>query len=149
MEVARRVSLPDGRKRITIKTTNEAEVYLRSRLQGLAEEHFRVLFLNRRGTLLEDALLAVGAVDQARPPIRLIISRTLQTNATAVIVGHNHPSGAAEPSESYRLFTEDLFSALQPIQVKLLDHVIIGDGAVFSFANRGIMDEIALSATTR
>jgi len=149
MEVARRVSLPDSRKRITLKSIREAADYLRSRLQGLSEEHFRALFLSRRGVLLEDTLLAVGSVDRARPPIRLIIARTLQANASAVIVGHNHPSGAAEPSESDRLFTEDLFGALQPIGVKLLDHVIIGDNAIFSLADSGIMDEIALSAMAR
>ena len=145
MEVARRVSLPDSRKRITLKSTGAAADYLRSRLQGLSEEHFRALFMNRRGALIEDALLAVGSVDQARPPIRLIVARALQANANAVIVAHNHPSGAAEPSESDKLFTEDLFSALRPIGVKLLDHVVIGEDAVFSFSDNGLMDEISLS----
>ena len=145
MEVARRLSLPDSRKRITLKSTGAAADYLRSRLQGLSEEHFRALFMNRRGALIEDALLAVGSVDQARPPIRLIVARALQANASAVIVAHNHPSGAAEPSESDKLFTEDLFSALRPIGVKLLDHVVIGEDAVFSFADNGLMDEISLS----
>ena len=56
MEIARRVSLPDGRKAIQIKGTKEAVEYLRNRLRGLAEEHFRVLYLNRRNRLLEDAL---------------------------------------------------------------------------------------------
>lgn len=144
-EFARRVSLPDPRHRIRLKTTREVAEYLRSRLQGLSEEHFRALFLNRRGTLLEDTLLAVGSVDQARPPIRLIIARALQANASAVIVAHNHPSGASEPSESDRLFTEDLFSALKPIGVKLLDHVVIGEEAVYSFADNGLMDEITLT----
>jgi len=149
MEVARRVSLPDARERVTIKSTREAAEYLRSRLQGLSEEHFRALFLNRRSALLEDALLAVGSVDNARPPIRLIVTRVLQANASAVIVAHNHPSGSAEASESDRLFTEDLFAALKPIGVRLLDHVIISGGSVFSFADSGMMDEIALAASTR
>lgn len=145
MEVARRVSLPDTRKRITLKSTREVADYLRSRLQGLPEEHFRALLLNRRGALLEDALLAVGAVDQARPPIRLIVARALQANASAVIVAHNHPSGTAAASESDRLFTEDLFGALKPIGVKLLDHCVIGGDTVYSFADNGLMDEIALT----
>ena len=149
MEVARRVSLPDARERVTVKNTGDAADYLRSRLQGLSEEHFRALFLNRRGTLLEDALLAVGSVDQARPPIRLIVTRTLQANASAVIVAHNHPSGTAEASESDRLFTEDLFAALRPIGVKLLDHFVIGENSVFSFADCGMLAEIALTASTR
>jgi DNA repair protein RadC len=146
MEVARRVALPDGRKRITIKTANQAEVYLRSRLQGLPEEHVRALFLNRQGTLIEDALLAVGVVDKARPPIRLLVARALQANASAVIVGHNHPSGVADASESDRLFTEDLYVALKPIGIKLLDHLIIGERETFSFADNGLMDEMALNA---
>ena len=147
MEFARRVSLPDARERVVLKKTSEAAEYLRARLQGLSEEHFRALLLNRRGALLEDALLAVGTVDKARPPIRLVVARVLQANASAVIIGHNHPSGAAEPSESDRLFTEDLFGALAPLGVKLLDHVIIGDVAVFSFADSGLMAEIALSSS--
>ncbi len=145
MEVARRVSLPDSRDHVTLKGTRQAADYLRSRLIGLSDEHFRALFLNRRGALLEDALLAVGTVDQARPPIRLIVARVLQANASALIVAHNHPSGAAEASESDRLFTEDLFRALKPIRVKLLDHIIVGGDAVYSFADDGLMDEIALT----
>jgi DNA repair protein RadC len=145
MEVSRRVSLPDGRKRTTLKSTREAADYLRSRLARLSEEHFRALFLNRRSALLEDALLAVGSVDRATPPIRLIVTRALQVNASAVIVAHNHPSGTAEASESDRLFTQRLFTALKPIGVKLLDHFIIGGDMVYSFADNGLMDEIALT----
>ena len=144
MEVARRVSIPDARKRITLKDAREVTAYLQSRLQGLAEEHFRALFLNRRGALLEDALLATGSVNEARPSIRSIITRALQANASAVIVAHNHPSGAAKPSESDRLFTEDLFAAMKPIGVKLLDHIVVGGDEVYSFADHGMMDEIAL-----
>lgn len=145
MEVARRVSLPDARKRIALKSTREAADYLRLRLQGLSEEHFRALFLNRRGALLEDALLAIGSVDQTRPPIRLIVAKALQANASAVIVAHNHPSGVADASESDKLFTGELFTALRPIGVKLLDHVVVAGDAAYSFADNGVMDEIALT----
>jgi DNA repair protein RadC len=110
MEIARRISLPDARDRVSLKNTHAAAEYLQSRLQRLPEEHFRALFLNRRGTLLEDALLAVGSVDQARPQIRLIVARALQANASTVIMAHNHPSGVADASESDRLFTEDLYA---------------------------------------
>lgn len=146
MEIARRVSLPDARKGIILKNTRAAADYLRSRLQGLSEEHFRALLLNRRGALLEDALLTVGSVDQARPLIRSIVVKILQANASTVIIAHNHPSGDAEASESDKIFTEDLFIALKPIGVKLLDHMIFGDNAVFSFADEGLMDEITLIA---
>lgn len=145
MEISRRVMLPDARQRVTLKGTRDAADYLRTRLRGLSEEHCRALFLNRRGALIEDALLAVGSADKARPPIRSIVARTLQTNASAVILAHNHPSGAAKASESDRIFTEDVFGALKPIGVKLLDHVIIGEDSIFSFADSGLMDEVALA----
>lgn len=145
LEIARRISVPDSREKVRITSAKEAAVRLRSELHGLAEEHFRVLFLNRRSVLLEDALLAVGTVGQTRPPIRLIVARALQTNASAVILGHNHPSGTAEASESDKLFTEDTFKALKPIGVKVLEHVIVGAEAVFSFADSGLLDEIALA----
>jgi DNA repair protein RadC len=64
-------------------------------------------------------------------------------------MAHNHPSGTVEPSECDRLFTEDVFTALKPIGVRLLDHVVIGDDSVFSFADSGMMDEIALAASVR
>lgn len=146
MEIARRIALPDSRDRVTIKSTSAAKEYFQSRLIGLSEEHFRALLLSSRGILLEDALLAMRSADRARPPIRLIVTRILQANASAVIVAHNHPSGTAEASESDKLFTEDLFSALNPLGVKLIDHVIVGNDTVFSFVDSGIMDEIALSA---
>jgi DNA repair protein RadC len=147
MEVARRISLPDARDRVSLKNTHAAAEYLQLRLQGLPEEHFRALFLNRRGTLLEDALLDVGSVDQARPQIRLIVARALQANASMVIMAHNHPSGVADASESDRLFTEDLYAALKPIGLKLLDHIVIGESSVFSFADSGILDEITFAGT--
>ena len=144
MELARRIALPDSRERITLKTTSDAADYIRSRLQGLPEEHFRALLLSRRGALLEDALLAVGSVDQARPPIRLLVARVLQANASAIIIAHNHPSGAAEASEADKLFTQDVLAAFKPIGVKVLDHIIIAGDASFSFADSGLIDELAL-----
>jgi len=145
LEIARRIAIPDSREKVRITGTQEAITRFESQLRGLSEEHFRVLFLNRKGILLEDALLAVGSVDQAKPPIRLIVARTLQANASAVILAHNHPSGAAEVSESDRLFTEDVFKALRPLGVKLLDHIVIGANSVCSFADSGLLDEILLA----
>ena len=88
MEIARRVSLPDMREQIRIKGTSQATDYLRERLRGLAEEHFRVLYLNRKNRLMDDALLAQGAVDSVRPPIRNIVQRALQVNASCLIAAH-------------------------------------------------------------
>jgi DNA repair protein RadC len=144
MEVARRVSIPAKRGALTIKSTAAATEYLRKRLCGLAEEQFRVLYLNRRNALLEDSLIAQGSVGAVRPSIRNVLMRALQVNASALIAAHNHPSGAAEPSESDRLLTQDLIAASRPFALKVLDHVIVGEGEAFSFADSGLLDELEL-----
>src|SRR3990172_2878510 len=144
MEIARRVSLPDKREQIQIKGTTQAADYLRERLRGLADEHFRVLYMSRQNRLLDDALLAQGAVDHVWPPIRNIVARALQVNASGLIAAHNHPSGAAEPSESDRLLTRDLIAAARPLGLKLLDHVIVGEETTYSFADSGLLDELEL-----
>ncbi|MCB4756532.1 MAG: DNA repair protein RadC [Elusimicrobia bacterium] len=144
MEIARRVSMPTKRGQLIIKSTAAAAEYLKERLRGLAEEQFRVLYLNRRNALLEDALIAQGSVDSVRPSLRNIIARALQTNASALIAAHNHPSGATEPSESDRLLTQDLIAASRPLGLKVLDHVIVGEEATFSFADSGLLDELQM-----
>lgn len=144
MEIARRVALPDNRERIQIRGTQQAAEYLWERLRGLPDEHFRVLYLNRRNRLLDDALLAQGAVDRMRPPIRGIVARALQVNATSIICAHNHPSGLAKPSESDRILTRDIISALRPIGLRVLDHVIVAEGMTYSFADSGLLDELEL-----
>lgn len=144
MEIARRVALPDRRERVQIKGTVEAAEYLRERLRGLTEEHFRVLYLSRQNRLLDDYLAGQGAVDTVRPAFRNIIARALQVNASGLIAGHNHPSGAAEPSESDRLLTSDLIAAGRPLKLRLLDHVIVADETTYSFADSGLLDELEL-----
>lgn len=144
MEIARRVSAPSRRAELVIKSTEAATAYLRDRMRGLADEQFRVLYLNRRKALLDDALIAQGTVDSVRPPLRSIVARALQVSASGIIAAHNHPSGTAEPSESDRLLTQDLIAACRPLGLKMLDHVILGDETTFSFADSGLLDELEL-----
>jgi DNA repair protein RadC len=144
MEIARRVSVPLERRQLVMKSTAAAAEYMRMRLRGLADEQFRVLYLNRRNAILEDALMAQGSVDSVRPSLRNIVTRALQVNASALIAAHNHPSGAPEPSESDRMLTQDLIAASRPLGLKVLDHVIVGEEMTFSFADSGLLDELEL-----
>lgn len=144
MEIARRVSLPDGKKRIQIKGTAHAGDYVKERLRGLPAEHFRVLYLNRQNRLLEDVLIAQGVVDGVKPPVRSIITHALRTNASSLIATHNHPSGAIEPSESDIILTRDIISASRPLGIKILDHIIVGEEITYSFADSGLLDELEL-----
>lgn len=145
VEIARRVSVPVKRGQLRLMSTSAVLAYLSERLRGLPEEHFRVLYLNRRNALLDDALIACGAVDVVRPPLRNVISRALQANATSIIAAHNHPSGAAEPGESDRLLTSDLIAASRPLGLRVLDHVIVGETTTYSFADAGLLDELELA----
>ena len=144
MEIARRVSVPAERGQLVIESTTAAAKYLRERLRGLAEEQFRVLYLNRRNALLEDALIAQGSVGSVRPSLRNIAAQALRLNASALIAAHNHPSGVAEASESDRMQTQDLIAASRPLGLKVLDHVIVGEETTFSFADNGLLDELEL-----
>ena len=144
LEIGRRAALPDSRAKITLRKPEAVVDYLKARLHSLSEEHFRGLYLNRQSVLIEDALLAAGTVDQTRPAIRDIVAKALQANASAVILGHNHPSGAAEASESDRIFTGDVLAALRPVGVSLLDHIIVAGDAAFSVADAGLMAELEL-----
>ncbi len=144
MEIARRVVVPAKRSELQFKSTSVTADYLANRLRGLSDEHFRVLYLNRRNALLDDALIAQGAANSVYPPLRNIIARALQLNASGLVAAHNHPSGSAEPSESDRLLTKDLIAAARPLSLRLLDHVIVGEGVIFSFADSGLLDELEL-----
>ena len=144
LELGRRAALPEKREDMLIRNTQQAAEYFKVRLHGLAEEHFRVAFLDRRGRLLDESPVAEGTVDTVRPHIRTIVAHALRTNASALIAGHNHPSGAAEPSESDKLLTRDLIAACHPIGIQVLDHVIVAGDAHFSFADTGLLDEVSL-----
>lgn len=143
LELGRRAALPATREETFLKNTQQAAAYFSARLRGLPDEHFRVAYLNRQGRLLEDALIAEGTVDTVRPTIRSIVARALQANASALIAAHNHPSGAAEPSESDKILTRDLIAACHPIGIKVLEHVIVTEAGHFSFADTGLLDELS------
>ncbi|HLF24939.1 MAG TPA: DNA repair protein RadC [Anaerolineae bacterium] len=144
LELGRRASLPTVREKTTIKSTQQAADYFASRLRGLPQEHFRVAYLNRRGRLLDDVLIAEGTVDLVHPAIRSIVAHALRINASALIAAHNHPSGAAQPSEADQLLTRDLIAACHPLGLKILDHVIVAEDEHYSFADTGLLDELGL-----
>lgn len=148
LELGRRAALPDERKQTTIKSTTQAADYFKARLRGLAEEHFRVIYLNTRGRLLEDSLIAKGTVNKVHPPIRAIVVRGLQANASALIAAHNHPSGAVQPSPADQELTRDMIAACRPLGMQVLDHLIVAEGDCFSFADTGLLRQISLETLT-
>jgi len=113
--------------------------YFSQRLRGSSTEVFAALFLDTRHRALGFEELFRGSIDGAEVHPRVLVERALAQGAAAVIVGHNHPSGNPEPSTADRAVTARLKQALALVDVRLLDHFIVGDGAPLSMAARGLV----------
>jgi DNA repair protein RadC len=111
--------------------------YLLSRLRHLGHEVFACLFLDNRHRVIAFEELFQGTIDGASVHPREVVKRALQHNAAAVILAHNHPSGVAEPSHADLRITRRLVESLALVDIRVLDHFVIGDGAGVSLAERG------------
>lgn len=143
-ELGRRAFLPTNQPHFDLRTTTDAAEFFSAKLRGLSEEHFRIALLNRKGRLIDDVLVTQGTVDSVHPNVRSIIEHALRANASAVIAAHNHPSCAAEPSDPDKLLTRDLIAACHPMGILVLDHLIVTDTGYFSFADTGLLHELAM-----
>ncbi len=113
--------------------------YLRLKLHGLAHEVFVGVFLDAQNRVLAVEELFRGTLTQTSVFPREIVKRALHYNAAATIFAHNHPSGVAEPSRADEMLTQTLKQTLSLIDVKVLDHFVIGGDAAMSFAERGLL----------
>ncbi len=113
--------------------------FLKSRLRASPHEIFACLFLDNRHRVIVFEELFTGTIDGASVHPREVVKRTLYHNAAAVIFAHNHPSGIAEPSQADKHITRRLIDALALIDVRVLDHFVVGDEEIVSFAERGLL----------
>jgi DNA repair protein RadC len=113
--------------------------YLRLRLADLEHEVFVTLWLNSQRRLIAADELFRGTLSQTSVYPREVVKAALRHNAAAVIFAHNHPSGIAEPSRADELLTQSLKSALALVDVRVLDHFVVGGSSTISFAERGIL----------
>lgn len=137
LEMARRHLAEELPERDALSDPQAARNYLKSRLRDLPHEVFAVLFLDTRHRVIAFEELARGSLDGAAVYPREVIKAALRHNAAAVILAHNHPSGVVEPSAADRMLTSKLQTALSTIDVRVLDHLVIGEGVPASFAERG------------
>jgi DNA repair protein RadC len=113
--------------------------FLRARLRDRDHEVFCCLFLDNRHRVICFDEVFRGTIDGASVHPRDIVKLALARNAAAVILAHNHPSGVAEPSQADELITGRLREALALVDIRVLDHIVVGDGACVSFAERGLL----------
>ena len=115
------------------------ERFLAQALSPRDAEVFCILFLDNRHRLIQFDELFRGTIDGSSVHPREVVRRTLELNAAALVLAHNHPSGVAEPSQADELITRRLADALALVDVRVLDHMIVGGSGVTSFAQRGLI----------
>ncbi|MCS4503013.1 DNA repair protein RadC [Arhodomonas aquaeolei] len=122
-----------------LTSPGDTRLFLTARLRHQSAEVFAALFLDNRHRVIAFEELFRGTIDAAQVHPREVVRRALAHNAAAVIVAHNHPSGVAEPSGADEQITRRLRDALALVDVRVLDHFVVGDGEVVSFAERGLL----------
>ena len=138
-ELAKRyfeASMPAGQ---TICSPDDTRTFLLAKLRDLPHELFCCMYLDNRHRVIMFDELFRGTIDGTSVYPREVVKKALSVNAAAVIVAHNHPSGVAEPSQADERITRRLKSALELVDIRLLDHLIIGDGPCSSLASRGLV----------
>lgn len=124
-------------KPVSFNSSAETQKYLRLQLEQLEREVFMVLYLDTQHRLIASETTSLGTINATSVYPREIIKTALGHNAAAAVFAHNHPSGSAEPSSADRAVTERLIEALSLVDIRVLDHVVIGHGESISFAERG------------
>lgn len=139
LELGRRYLEATLQRGNALESASDTRRYLTARLRHEPHEVFACLFLDNRHRVIAFEELFQGTIDGASVHPRQVVKRALYHNAAAVILAHNHPSGVAEPSRADEQITLRLREALALIDVRVLDHFVIGDGQAVSFMERGLM----------
>lgn len=140
LEIGRRfrdVEVQEAKPKVT--SARDVVGILAPKMRDLKTEVFKVIYLNSSNRVIEISDAAVGTVNHAIPIVREILHTALQKYAAAIICAHNHPSGNLSPSPEDRKLTRELCDAGKLLSINVLDHIIIGDGHYFSFADEGLL----------
>ena len=139
MELARRASAQELSQASVFNSPSQLKRYAALHLAQLEHESFSVLYLDAHHRLMEMQTLFRGTLSQASVYPREVVKEALARNAAALVLAHNHPSGIAEPSRADEYLTQTLKSALKLVDIRVLDHLVVGQGEVVSFAERGLL----------
>ncbi len=139
LEMARRHLAAVLQRGDALGSPAQTRAYLASRLRGLPHEVFACLYLDNRHRVIAFEPLFRGTIDGASVHPREVVRRALDHNAAALIFSHNHPSGVAEPSRQDIDITRRLRQALALVDIRVLDHIVVGDGEMVSLAERGLV----------
>lgn len=136
------LAIVEARLKVVTLTANAIEPvknFLKLQLGALEREVFGVMFLNAQNRMIAFEVMFQGTLTQTSVYPREVARRALEHNAASVVLAHNHPSGVVDPSPADKMLTGTLERALSLVDVKVLDHIIVGGVDAFSFAERGLM----------
>ena len=139
LEIARRSLQQRLAEKPALNDVDTVKTFLRLHLGSLTREVFAVLFLDAQLRLIAMETMFHGSLTSTTVHAREVVKRALELGAGAVILAHNHPSGVAEPSRADELLTRHLSQALALVEVRVLDHLVVGAGEVVSLAERGLL----------
>ncbi|MDH5436615.1 MAG: DNA repair protein RadC [Gammaproteobacteria bacterium] len=139
LEMARRHLYETLQRGDTLNSPEATSHYLTARLRDLPHEVFACLYLDNRHRVIHCEELFRGTLSGASVHPREVVKQALGYNAAALILAHNHPSGVSEPSEADKHLTKRLKEALALVDIRVLDHLVIGDGPAYSFAEYGLL----------
>jgi DNA repair protein RadC len=139
LQAAQRVLLEQVRDRELLSSPDAVKDFLRVRLGTLEHEMFAVLHLDSQNRVIEYVEMFRGTVSQTSVYPREVVKEALARNSAAVVLVHNHPSGATQPSRADEVLTQTLKSALALVDVRVLDHMIVAGPSILSMAQQGLM----------
>ncbi len=141
MELSRRYLLEGIENRLYVECTEDILALLSQEMRGLDREVFKIIMLNGQNQVLSIVDGFEGTLTASAVYPREVVKLALSHSAAALVFAHNHPSGKAIPSDQDKTITRDLVFAARVMDMRVHDHVVIGDGEVFSFAEAGLIEE--------
>ena len=139
LEMARRFYAEGLNRSTTLTDVGRTRTFLISQLRDEQNEVFAMLLLDSQHRVIRFERMFNGTIDAAAVYPRVLVKKALELNAAAVILAHNHPSGVAEPSQADKHITRRIIDAMGLVDIRVLDHFVVGDGIAVSFAERGLM----------
>jgi DNA repair protein RadC len=146
IELGRRMMSEEKAFQGVVKSSADVVDFLMPLMRDLRQEHFKVLLLDKRNHVSDVIEIDVGTVDRVNPSLREILMTALKYQSPSMILAHNHPSGNIEPSQADKRLTKDLVRAALAMELRIFDHVIIGENVYFSFADEGLIEEFEFEA---
>jgi len=147
IELGRRMMSEEKAFHGVVKSSADVVDFLMPLMRDLTKELFKILLLDKGNRVSEVIDIDLGTVDRVNPSVRDILITALKYQAPSMIVAHNHPSGNIEPSEADKRLTQNLVKAALAMELRIFDHVIIGENSYFSFADEGLIEEYEIEAT--